>query len=266
MKLIGSLTHDRYCDEILAQTDLFRQHLRGVDLTATVPTCPEWTVDQLARHLGGAHRWVGAIVGTRAKDNIPPEEVPGGAGPEEGGLEALDAWLEEGVRTLVETLREAGPDAEVWGWMPGQAAGFWARRMAHETVVHRADAAITAGVDFEVAPEVAADTIEEWLQMLASPVAKEFNPALSGVLGPGRTIHLHATDAPAELNAEWLIDLTGEWIAYRRGHEKAAVVLRGPLTDVLRVFYRRQSADTERVEILGDRKILDHWLELASFG
>ena len=40
------------------------------------------------------------------------------------------------------------------------------------------------------------------------------------------TIHLHATGTAPEAAAEWLIDLAGEDIAWRRGHEKAAVAER----------------------------------------
>jgi hypothetical protein len=47
-----------------------------------------------------------------------------------------------------------------------------------------------------------------------------------------RTLHFHATDTAPEAAAEWLIDLTGDAIVWRREHEKAAVAVRGPLTDL----------------------------------
>jgi hypothetical protein len=34
----------------------------GLDLGARVPTCPEWTVRDLAEHVGGLYRWVTALV------------------------------------------------------------------------------------------------------------------------------------------------------------------------------------------------------------
>ncbi len=41
MKLLGpDPGHDRYCDEIVAQTELLRECLNGADLAVTVPTCP----------------------------------------------------------------------------------------------------------------------------------------------------------------------------------------------------------------------------------
>ncbi|MFI0709563.1 maleylpyruvate isomerase family mycothiol-dependent enzyme [Streptomyces inhibens] len=266
MTLHGSLSHDRYCAELLSETAKFRALLHDTDLSATVPTCPDWTLADLARHVGGAHRWAGTIVATRAARNVDDADVPEGDGPEGNEAKALDAWLAAGAELLVSALREAGPDTEVWTWSPVQKAGFWARRMTHETVIHRADAARTTGAAFDVPPEVAADCLEEWLQLCALPLVTAHNAERGAQLfGPGRTLHLHATDTPPELNAEWFLDLTGDRLTHRRTHEKAAVALRGPLTDLLAVIYRRLPADSDRVEVLGDRALLDQWLRWASF-
>ncbi|QHC21338.1 maleylpyruvate isomerase family mycothiol-dependent enzyme [Streptomyces sp. GS7] len=266
VRLQGSLDHERYCAELLAETGEFRAALRGADLSAAVPTCPDWTLADLARHLGGAHRWAGQLVATRATAGIDPATVPGADGPADETPGALDAWLAEGAERTVAALREAGPDTAVWSWASDHRAGFWARRMTHETVVHRADAALTTGAGYEVAAEIAADCIDEWLQVCALPAAAErWAERAEGLFGPGRTLHLHATDVPPALNAEWFLDLTGDRLVHRRAHEKAAVALRGPLTDLLAVIYRRLPADSDRVEVLGDRPLLDRWLSYASF-
>lgn len=41
--------------------------------------------------------------------------------------------------------------------------------------------------------------------------------------------------------------------------------MRGPLTDLMLVFNRRQGVDGGRVEVLGERELLDFWLERARF-
>jgi hypothetical protein len=52
---IPLLTHDRYCDEGADQAHRSAAVVTsGADLTATVPTCPEWSLEDLVRHLGGA--------------------------------------------------------------------------------------------------------------------------------------------------------------------------------------------------------------------
>jgi uncharacterized protein (TIGR03083 family) len=262
------LAHDRYCDEIALQVERLRAVVTsGADLSATVPTCPDWTLEQLVLHTGGALRWSATLIRTRAQENVPDEQVPRGDGPETpGDAAALDAWLAEAGELVVGALREAGPDAKVWSWSGIHTSGFWARRMAHEITVHRADATLAAGLPYEVAPEVAADAIDEWLQIVEwSQRAEPHEEALQELRGPGRGIHLHATDSTPELNAEWVIELTGDGVSWRRGHEKADVALRGPLTPVLLAFYRRLPLDSPELEILGDRELLEFWLERASF-
>lgn len=44
------------------------------------------------------------------------------------------------------------------------------------------------------------------------------------------------------------------------------VALRGPLTAVLLAFYRRLPLDSPEVEVLGERELLEFWLERAAFG
>ncbi|MEU8676097.1 maleylpyruvate isomerase family mycothiol-dependent enzyme [Streptomyces sp. NPDC048560] len=256
------LPYDRYCDEILVQTDALRAVLKDADLTARVPTCPEWSLGDLAVHVGGAHRWCAEIVGTRATEDVPDERVPGIAGPEGEEPGALDAWLAEGAEGLVAALREAGPDAEVWSWATDQRPAFWARRMAHETVVHRADAALAAQAAYEVAPELAADTVEEWLELVAA-AQRDGDPEAAELRGAGRSLHLHATDVPG---AEWLITFGDDAFTWTHAHAKATVAVRGTLTDLMLVFHRRLSPTSTRVELLGDAELLDFWLERASFG
>ena len=94
----------------------------------------------------------------------------------------------------------------------------------------------------------------------------EIPPRIRELLGPGRTLHFHATDTPPEAAAEWLVDLTGEAIAWRRAHERAAVAVRGPLTDLLLVIYKRRPARGGGIEVFGDAALLDFWLERVSFG
>ena len=86
------------------------------------------------------------------------------------------------------------------------------------------------------------------------------------MIGPGRTLHFHATDTAPEVAAEWLIDLTGNAVVWRRAHEKTAVAVRGPLIGLLPVIYKRRPAHSEDIEIFGDVQLLDFWLERISFG
>ncbi|MEU5052500.1 maleylpyruvate isomerase N-terminal domain-containing protein [Streptomyces sp. NPDC021096] len=260
------LSYDRYCEEILTQTDLLREALRHGDLTAKTPTCPDWTLAQLALHVSSAQRGVEGIVRDRVKEfRVPTDETAGTGGAEAFDADSLDAHLAEGARQLVETLREAGPETEVWTFGAEQTAAFWARRMTLETVMHRADVFAAVGAEYTVDAVLAADCLDEWLEIVTSPQAIAYRPAYGELAGPGRTLHLHATDTDPELNAEWFIDAREAPVTWRNTHEKAAVAVRGPMTAVLRVMYRRSSVDDGGVEVLGDREVLDSWLERASF-
>ncbi|MFE9689469.1 maleylpyruvate isomerase family mycothiol-dependent enzyme [Micromonospora sp. NPDC005806] len=261
------LSFDRHRAEIVAQSDLLRSHLDGADLTRPVPSCPGWNVGQLVRHLGGGQRWAAEVVRTRAAGppsdthfrdlSAYPREDPAVVGP----------WLVEGAAELADALEAAGPELTTWTPLPMPAATtFWARRFAHETLMHRADAALALDAGFAVDPAVAVDALDEWMELGALPQMFDFHPHRRELVGPGRTLHFHATDLPPEAGAEWLVDLTGDTLAWRRAHEKAAVAVRGPVTELLLLIYGRRPVDAAAVEVLGDAKLLDFWLERVAFG
>jgi hypothetical protein len=50
-------TPDWYLDRYDALTARFADVLAGADLDLPVPACGDWTVAQLAGHLGWVHRW-----------------------------------------------------------------------------------------------------------------------------------------------------------------------------------------------------------------
>ncbi|MFJ5264573.1 maleylpyruvate isomerase family mycothiol-dependent enzyme [Streptomyces sp. NPDC088387] len=258
------LAHERYCDEIAHQVGQLRAVVTsGADLSGRVPTCPDWSLEYLVRHTGGALRWVDEMVRTRAQEELPLDRVPEVTGPvAQGDAAALDGWLAETGERVVASLREAGAETAVWSWAGIPTSGFWARRMTHELTVHRADATLAAGLPYSVAPEVAADAIDEWLQIVQYVQRVMPHDAANELRGDGRTIHLHATD----VEAEWVIELGAGGVVWRRGHEKATVALRGALTDVLLAFYRRLPLDGAGVEVLGERELLEFWLERATFG
>jgi len=258
------LAHGRYCDEVITQTDLLRDILRGADLSVNVPTCPAWTLAELVRHIGGNLRSVDTAVRTGMPVEDPDRQVPGAAGPDGDDPAALDAWLVDAAARCAGTLRDAGPGTKAKVWVFERSTAFWARRAANDLVIHRADAAGTVHADYTVAPELAADAIDELLELVSDPQIARSSPRLAELRGPGRRIHLHATDTEAGLAAEWLIELGTDGFTWRRGHEKANVTLRGPLADVLRVFHRRLPADSGRVEVLGEADLLRFWLEHVS--
>ncbi|MCA6095211.1 maleylpyruvate isomerase N-terminal domain-containing protein [Streptomyces sp. SCA3-4] len=257
------LSYERYCTEIVAQTDLLRASVGGADPAAPVPTCPGWNLGRLLRHLGGAHRWAAEVVETRARGPVPDDlvnDVPERTDEDPG---ELDAYLAEGAGRLAEALRAAGPAARVWTPVPGQSEAsplFWARRMTHETAVHRADATWAAGGEFAVAGELAVDALDEWMEFGTLPEVFEAAPGLRRLLGDGRRLHFRATDTAGETDAQWLAGLSGERLAWSRGGGTAATVVRGPLTGLLLTVYGRGRHGSGRdVEVRGDTELFAVW-------
>lgn len=80
------------------------------------------------------------------------------------------------------------------------------------------------------------------------------SPEQRELLGPGRTLHFHPSDTdPMRRRSGGR--LTGETIVWRRAHEKVAVAVRGPLTNLLQVIYRRRLAHSEDIEVPGDVQV-----------
>ncbi|MFE1173583.1 maleylpyruvate isomerase family mycothiol-dependent enzyme [Streptomyces sp. NPDC058773] len=261
------MDYDAHCAEIVDQADLLSAGLdEHTQLTAAVPSCPDWNLAQLLRHLGEAHRWVEELVRTRATEPPPDTALRDLPRDTTETPAALAAWLTEGARLLADTLRAAGPDARIWTPLPSGSPRFFARRMAHETVMHRADVTLTLGRDFAVGQRVALDCLDEWMELGSLPEMFDHHPDRRELLGPGRTLHFHATDTPPEAAADWLVDLTGNTLAWRRAQEPAAVSVSAPLTDLLLLIYGRAPSDNGAYEITGDAELLEFWLARVLFG
>jgi uncharacterized protein (TIGR03083 family) len=260
------LSYERYLAEITAQTDLLTACVKGAAPAVPAPSCPGWDLGRLLRHLGDVQRWAGEIVRTRAAGPLPVEHGRGLPVGADDDLAVLGAWLAEGAGQLAAALRAAGPGTPVWTSVPGGSTDFYARRFTHETAIHRADAALAVRAPYTLDADIAIDAIDEWMQLGSLPMHFEVHPQMRELPGPGRTLHFHATDTAPEAAAEWLVDLTGETISWSRAHGKAAVAVRGPLTDLLLIIYRRRTPYGDGIEIFGDARLLEFWLERISFG
>src|SRR5579859_1106063 len=157
--------------DVAAHIEALRVHGTGLadsaaqaGLAAAVPGCPDWQVKDLLRHTGYIHRWA-----TRHVVEQPAEVLDG---PSEAEIlasgasdEELVDWFRAGHRGLVSALAAADPSLRTATFMATAPTplGFWARRQAHETAIHRADADSAAGLTPGFPAEFAADGIDELL-------------------------------------------------------------------------------------------------------
>lgn len=244
---------------LLDQTRDFGELIRSADPSTPVPTCPDWTLKQLFRHVGRGNRWAAQIIAERRTDTLDPRDVRDGKPPDDP--DAAVEWLNKGAQLIIDAVDRVGPETRVWTFLGPRPCGWWIRRRLHEATVHRADAAIALGLDYDLSPELAADGISEWIER----VSVEARPGALP-LEVGRTVHLHATDEGLGPIGEWTITSDSEdGVSWSYNHDKGDVALRGPAKDLLLTLVRRRAAADAGVEVFGDAAVWDGWLEHTPF-
>jgi uncharacterized protein (TIGR03083 family) len=186
---------DGYLDHITEQGALLRAAAVAAGPNADVPTCAGWTALRLVRHIARVHSWV-----VRAMAADPAGESPQAERPPEEWNAALD-WWDDRLAAMVAGLRERGPAGPAWTFGRDKTAGFWARRQAHETAIHRLDAEHARhGADVDPLlfdPELAADGIDEVLMTMVPGQLRRHPIEVEG------TVLFHAADA----GRAWLVGL-----------------------------------------------------------
>ncbi len=163
--------------------------LAEVPAGSRVPTCPDWDVDDLLWHLADVQWFWGEIVQHRAATAEGAGEHPPRP-PDRAGLLALFDRVSARLQHQLATTPAPTP---VWMWARDhRTVGYIARRQAHEAMIHRVDAELTAGVHrLPLDPALAADGVDEMLRIMASdgPDGVDLRP------GPGQTwLRVVATD------------------------------------------------------------------------
>ncbi len=152
-----------------SEGELLAEAAERSSLGAPVPACPGWRVRDLLAHLGFVHRWATGYVAEERTEMTPEpgeEEIIRLAPADE----SLLGWFRDGHARLVSVLAAADPAVRCWTFLPAPSPlAFWARRQAHETAIHRADAQLAAaaagsGADLDPFPAgLAADGVDELL-------------------------------------------------------------------------------------------------------
>jgi uncharacterized protein (TIGR03083 family) len=222
-------------------------------LDAAVPPCPPWLVKDLLRHIGYVHKWAARHITElppRVLDGPPEAEILRAGVPDPDLLD----WFRSGHVALVETLASADPDLECATFMPAPSPlAFWARRQAHETAIHRADAQSASGARPEYAPEFAADGIDE-LIMGFGP-RRKYRPSADRDSG----LRVQTTDTADA----WQLSVAGGRIQARREHQdredSVCGTVSGPASGVYLFLWNRSAAGPAGVTVRGDLSLLTAW-------
>jgi len=188
-----------------ADSERFAQLLAAAEPGAAVPTCPGWTAADLLWHLGEVQLFWGTIVAQRLSDPDPADA----AKPERpADYDALLAFFLASSGTLLDALAATPDDTAVWTWVPSeQNVGFVRRRQAHEALIHRLDAELTAGAAADpddlddLDAELATDGVAEVLAWMYSGAPDWATQSQSQSLGRLRT---------TDTGGSWLVRL-GSW-------------------------------------------------------
>ncbi|WP_342779968.1 maleylpyruvate isomerase family mycothiol-dependent enzyme [Prauserella rugosa] len=223
--------------------DEHTEALRKAALTAgpeaTVPTCPNWTVGRLVRHLAAVHSWVLACIadphGTETRGERAPKEWD----------ELLPWWDERRKELRAAFDRGADTPAQVPFGFYEANLGSWARRQAHEAAIHRIDVELAAGAEpttFDTA--FATDGADEALSMILHRRTADW----SAVEAAG-TVLVHAEDA----RTLWSLTLTPGERPTLGGPAEPDVTLSGDADAVYKRLWRRPA----NVSITGEQTLLD---------
>jgi uncharacterized protein (TIGR03083 family) len=219
------------------------------DAGTPVPSCPEWAVRDLVRHLGGVHRWATAIVADPRTEPIGLDEAVG-QWPSDDNL--LD-WFRQGHGGLADALSQADPDLTCWTFLAATSPlSMWSRRQAHETAIHRVDAELAAGLaPTAVPPQFAADGIDELLTCF--------------ITRPGRGLR---TDRPRSLaigsddaSGQWVMQIGPDGVETRTVEDAGEADCRvsGTAHHLYLCLWNR--GGLEHLSVEGDRALVDLFLE-----
>lgn len=209
-----------YLGHLARESALFGHAIDGAAQNAPVPPCPDWTADDLLWHLGEVQWFWGTIV--RERTDVQGAEAAKPARPQ-GRAALMDFYLSASA-ALGSALASAKPEDPAWTWADDKTVGFVMRRQAHEALIHRVDAELTAGQPRSVMdPALAADGVDEVLRIMYGgdvPAWGSFAPD-----GRGR-LRIHATDT----GSAWIVELgqfTGTDPADGRSYDEQSIRVTG---------------------------------------
>ena len=160
-----------------------------------MPTCPDWDAADLLWHLAGVQLfWAKVIRHRPASPDHPEIGAEDAAQRPESYAELLDAF-DDYSHALATELERADPEDPAWHWSGDLRVATSYRRQAHEALIHRVDAELTAGAP--VTPldtALADDGVAEVLGVMygGAPEWGTFTPT-------GETIGVRLTDTGTDL-------------------------------------------------------------------
>ena len=256
------MTPDWYVSSLVADGERIAA-IGMSSMAERVPTCPEWEVADLLAHVGWVHRMLTHLAGVpdggRAtrRESAELRQIVSDMMSLRRAEGDLLAWFRAGIDDLVDALNGAEPTKTIHTYLGSHQPWLLARRAATETAIHRWDAEGVTGTRHHVPSGLAADAIDEFLDVISPPFFKYADFA-----GTGQTLRLESTDC----GDVWLITVMAdrtEWARKPAETTAADVTACGSSSDLYLSLWGRST--TEPLVVQGDGAILDHWLAAGAF-
>ena len=151
-----------YVAALTRESARFAEAIRGAAPDVAVPTCPGWNADDLLWHLAEVQWFWAAVV----REDVTGEQARELKPPRPPDRATLLAFFAGASRELEEILAATPPESAAWTWSDDQSVAFIRRRQAHEALIHRVDAELTAGGRTPLDPSLSADGVDEALRVI----------------------------------------------------------------------------------------------------
>ena len=245
-----------YIRFVASEGDRFASAAKQGDLTVRIPTCPEWTMRDLVRHLGMIHLWAAANVAFPEPDWLDVGELPdlvrywpdltgeSGEYPEDP---ELVSWYRETLANLIRVLESAPADLECFTFLPAPTPlTMWARRQASEIAIHRFDAEHARDITSSFDQGFATDMLDELMS--------GFAPRLGApdIEGP-QVVHVHAEDA----GEHWFTTIGPERSETSRSGDEADLTLTGTAADLYLLLWNRTPDSS--ISMSGNTDLMALW-------
>ncbi len=153
---------------IEAESARFLEVIGPVDPAARVPSCPDWSADDLLWHLTEVHAFWAAVLGQGVLTDEEVEAVEAQAPARPDDRDSAVRLYEASTAALLEQLRRRDDEEPAYFWLDtAQTVGSTRRMQAHEATMHRIDAELAAGTDPSPAdPGLAADGVAHMVEVM----------------------------------------------------------------------------------------------------
>ena len=185
-----------YLAHLAQESARFAEVIAKVSPAVRVPSCPDWSADDLLWHLGEVQWFWGTIV----RDGLDGDQAEQRKPPRPDRREDLLAFYRRASSDLSAVLAAVPASAPAWTWSEDHTVGFVRRRQAHEALIHRVDAELAAESRTPMDPRLSTDGVDEVLRVMYGGDLPEWGTFTAD---DGAALRLLATDT----GESWLVTL-----------------------------------------------------------